>query len=245
MEVGPGIHRIASDNEVIYALDCGGAYALVDIGSERQLDAKLEQLRAKDIELEQIAALFITHNHDDHCGALARVRARIPARVVCHRLSVEKLAHCIAMPPLASDLVDYTVDDGDRVEVGKLTLQVHHLPGHTPDSVAWQLGKDFFIGDITFEWGGVGWMDVHWGSCVADYRASLQRLFRLGPAMLYPGHGNPVPMSRGLLDKALANLNHLAEADGSPINYLGRPARRRSGDEQAKIIRLSTGGWPR
>jgi len=246
MQVAPGIHRIETGNEVVYAVGCGGGTcALVDVGSGPQFPAKVEELAKDGMELKAIAAVFITHFHDDHCGAVARLREQSPARVVTHRLSVEKLPQCVAVPPIPRELVDYTVDDGDTVEVGDLTLQVHHLPGHTPDSTAWQLGKDFFVGDITFEWGGVGWMDVHWGSCVADYRGSLQQLFRLKPAMLYPGHGNPVPMTRDLLDKALANLNKLAEADGSPLDHIGHPAPRRRLDDLAKIIRLSAGLGPR
>lgn len=241
MEVAPGVYRVQSANQVIYALSCGnGCYALVDVGSEPELPAKLKALGELGIALDHIGAVFITHFHDDHCEALGRLRERSPVRVVAHRLSVEKPSHCIAVPGIPGELVDYTVEHGDTVEIGDLSLTAHHLPGHTPDSVAWQLGKDFFVGDITFDWGGVGWMDAHWGSHVGDYRASLQQLFRLKPAMLYPGHGQPVAMSRELLDKALANLNALAEADGSPINYIGRPATRRRKDSLPKTIRLST-----
>jgi len=245
MEVASGVYRAQSDNEVIYALACGnGCYALVDVGSEPQLSAKLEQLAKQGIGPKHVGAVLVTHFHDDHCGALARLRGESPARVVTHRLSVEKPTYCIAAPGIPRELVDYTVEDGDTVEIGDLSLLVRHLPGHTPDSVAWQLGQDFFVGDVTFDWGGVGWMDVHWGSCVADYRTSLHHLYRLKPAMLYPGHGQPVAMTRELLEKALANLERLAEADGSPINYLGHAAPRRRSDSLPKIIRLSTAVAP-
>ncbi len=245
MEVVPGIYRVQSGNEVIYALACGeGSYALVDVGSEPELPAKLEELRKDGIDPKHVSAVLITHFHHDHCGALPRLRQQAPARVVTHRLSVEKPAYCVAVPGIPKELVDYTVEDGDQVEIGNLALLVRHLPGHTPDSVAWQLGQDFFVGDITFDWGGVGWMDAHWGSCVADYRSSLQHLLRLKPAMLYPGHGQPVAMTRELLDKALANLTNLAEADGSPINYIGHAAPRRRSDSPPKTIRLSRAAGP-
>lgn len=241
MEVAAGVWRVQSGNEVIYALDCGeGCYALVDVGSAREFPAKLEALRACGITPEHIGAVFVTHFHEDHCGALAALKEQSAARVLCHRLSVEVPSYCIAVSGIPKALADYRVDDGDQVEIGKLSLTVHHLPGHTPDSVAWQFGQDFFVGDLIFEWGGVGWMDVHWGSHVGDYRSSLQQLFRLQPKMLYPGHGEPVAMSRELLDKALANLNALAEADGSPIKDLGRPAVRRHSDVPPKTVRLST-----
>ena len=145
MEVAPGIYRVQSGNEVIYALACGeGCYALIDVGSEPELPAKLEELGKDGIDPKHVGAVFITHFHHDHCGALPRLRQQAPARVVTHRLSVEKPSYCVAVPGIPKELVDYTVDDGDQVEIGNLALVVRHLPGHTPDSVAWQLGQDFF-----------------------------------------------------------------------------------------------------
>ena len=239
MEAGPGIYRAESAGEVIYALDCGGAYALVDVGSAAAFPAKLEQLQAQGIAPEQIAAVLITHHHADHCEALARLRQECSPRVVTHRLTVERLAYCSASEPVARELVDYTVDEGDAVEVGDLKLEVYHLPGHTPDSVAWQLGPALFVGDIIFCDGGIGWMDVHWGSCVSDYRASLSRLPRLQADTIYPGHRGFGPITRETVEEALRRLTRIAEIDGSPLAALGRPAPRRRSDEPAKVIRLS------
>jgi len=239
MQVGPRIYRAEAVGEVIYALDCGGAYALVDVGSPPSLREKLDQLRGDGLHPANLAAVFITHHHSDHTQALERVRSEFSPRVVAHRLAVEKLARCPAFEPIARSLVDYTVDEGDAVEIGDLQLEVHHLPGHTPDSIAWQLGPALFCGDVIFSEGGIGWMDVHWGSCVSDYRASLERLTRLKVSTIYPGHGNHGPLSRELVEEAIRRLTLLAEADGSPIAHLGSPAPRRRSDEPSKVIRLS------
>jgi len=239
MQVGPGIWRAESAGEVVYALDCGGGYGLVDVGSAPALPAKLEQLREDGIDPAKIAAVLVTHNHQDHAGALARLRAELSPRVITHRLCVEHLGYCCAVSPIDRELVDYTVDEGDAVEVGETALQVYHLPGHTPDSIAWQRDQDLFVGDIIFCDGGIGWMDVHWGSCVSDYRASLLRLQRLRFRNFYPGHRECGPITRATIDEALKRLSYLAEADGSPIGHLGHVAPRRSPDEPAKSIRLS------
>jgi len=167
-------------------------------------------------------------------------RAQAALRVVAHRLAVQHLTSCLAAPPVPDELVDYTVDDGDTVEVGDLTFHVHHLPGHTPDAVAWQLGDSLFVGDVIFCDGGIGWMDAHWGSCVPDYRASLQRLLRLKADKIYPGHRACGPIKRQTIEQALERLKLLAEAEGSPLAALGRSAPRRSSDEPTKIIRLAT-----
>ena len=240
MKVGPGVFRAESAGQVIYALDCGDAYALIDVGAAPEFPAKLDQLQQDGLDPNRIAAVLITHHHDDHVDALAHVCAEHSPRVVTHRLSVEQLPHCIASAPIDPNLVDYTVDEGDTVEIGNLSLQVHHLPGHTADSIIWQLDQDFFVGDVIFCDGGIGWMDAHWGSCVTDYRSSLQRLLRLKVNNIYPGHRQCGPITRDTINEALKNLNQLAEADGNPLAYLGRTAPRRRPDEPAKIIRLST-----
>jgi glyoxylase-like metal-dependent hydrolase (beta-lactamase superfamily II) len=238
MQIASGIYRAESSGEVIYALDCGQGYALVDCGSAPGLPAKFDCLRADGIDPGKIAAVFITHHHGDHCQALGRMRKELSPRVVAHRLAVERLAHCTASEPIPRELVDYTVDEGDTVEVGDLTIEVHHLPGHTADSVAWQLGPNLFVGDIIFADGGIGWMDVHWGSCVSDYRSSLLRLPRLKAQVIYPGHRDHGPLTRGTIDEALRRLTALSDADGSPLAALGRPAPRRHPEGPSTLVRL-------
>ena len=240
MEVAPGIYRAESRNEVIYALDCGGAHALVDVGGEAGLAAKLDQLEADGIGLSTVAALFITHCHDDHAGAVPRLRAERSPRVVAHRLAAEQLRYCPAYTPLEGSMVDYTVDEGDTVEIGELSFQVHHMPGHTPDTVLWQLSDSLFVGDLIRCDGTIGWMDVHWGSCVSDYRSSLQRLARLPVKYIYPGHGECCQLTRESVEEALRRLDALARADGNLLTAMGRPAPRRPADTPTKIVRLPT-----
>ncbi len=215
MQVKPGIFRVQSINQVIYALDCGGAYALVDCGDETELENKLAALRADGISPDHIVAVLLTHFHWDHSGALAKLRELVPLQVVAHRHSIEPLTHT---EPLDRNLVDHTVDDGDIIEIGTTRLHVYHLPGHTHDSVAYQWGQELFIGDITFEWAGIGWMDVHWGSCVSQYKDSLNRMLSLRPATLYPGHGGMCTLSEYSIAHAIGNLDILEKIDGSPID---------------------------
>ena len=240
MIVAPGVHRAESHNEVIYALDCGGACALVDVGSEPALAGKLRQLEADGIELSAIAAVFVTHCHQDHAGAIRLLRSNQFPRVVIHRLACEHLRSCPAYTPVDPSLVDYTVDEGDIVEIGDLAFLAHHLPGHTPDSVAWQVGDRLFVGDILRCDGSLGWMDVHWGSCVSDYRSSLERLLRIEATSMHPGHGECGPFAREVVEEGLRRLEVLAEADGRLLHEMGRPAPRRPSEMPAKIVRLST-----
>jgi glyoxylase-like metal-dependent hydrolase (beta-lactamase superfamily II) len=244
MEIRPGLHRVQSINQVIYALDSGQGYVLVDVGDEKELDNKLAALKDDGIAPEQIAAVLITHFHDDHCGALAKLRALAHPKVVTHRLSI---APATLLPPIPRGLVDYTVDDGDTVEIGSLAFRVHHLPGHTHDSVVYQLpsaspsASDLFVGDLTFEWAGVGWMDIHWGSCLWQYKESLTKLLTLAPATLYPGHGGPCALSEASIYRAQNTLDILEKIDGSPL-MIGQPAKKRGEGEGRETIRIAVPG---
>ncbi len=234
MQIDSGLFHIRSSNQVIYAVDCGGRYALIDVGDESELDRKLALLRAEGIGPEQCAAVLITHFHGDHCGALAKLRGLTPVKVITHRLSVEPVTD---VPPIDRVLVDETVDEGDTIEIGTRRFLVHHLPGHTPDSIAYQLDRRFFVGDITFEWAGIGWMDIHWGSCVSQYRESLNRLLALEPEVICPGHGHACALTPEMINRALGNLDILEKMDGSPL-MVGRPAPVRGAGEARRTVRV-------
>jgi len=132
-----------------------------------------------------LARVVTTHRHADHWQALAAVVAATGARAVAH-------------PDDAGDLpvpVDEPVVDGDTVPVGASALEVIHLVGHTPGSIA-LLYRDpagspyLFTGDSLFP-GGVG---NTFGSA-ENFRTLLREvetklLDRLpDETWVYPGHG--------------------------------------------------------
>src|SRR5919202_4340185 len=98
-----------------------------------------------------LRTVVTTHGHWDHHRALPQVVAATGASTVAH-------------PADAGDLpvpVDRPVQHGDTVTVGDQTLDVVHLRGHTPGSIAlvWRgpdgAGTHVFTGDSLFP-GGVG-----------------------------------------------------------------------------------------
>ena len=132
-----------------------------------------------------LARVVTTHQHWDHHRALAAVVQATGARTAAGRADADAL-------PVP---VDERLDHGDTVRVGELSLEVVHLRGHTPGSVALVLRSadgsvHAFTGDSLFP-GGVG---NTFGS--AENFASLiddveQRLFAVLPdqTWVYPGHG--------------------------------------------------------
>lgn len=132
----------------------------------------------------RLVAVLETHGHWDHQQALAEVVDATGADVLAH-------------PDDAGDLpvpVTRLLRDGDQVEVGRLTMTVRHLVGHTPGSLALVLdagddGVHVFSGDSLFP-GGPGNTDkdpARFASLMDDLEG---KLFSLPDGTwVYPGHG--------------------------------------------------------
>ncbi|MGX5657154.1 MBL fold metallo-hydrolase [Geodermatophilus nigrescens] len=162
------------------------AYLLQDAATGQALlvDAAAEPdvLRALigDADLRTVVT---THGHWDHHRALPDVVAATGATTVAHAADAGDL-------PVA---VDRTVAHGDTVEVGEQVLEVVHLRGHTPGSIAlvWRggdAGTHVFTGDSLFP-GGLGrtTSPEDFTSLMDDLES---RLFVLpDDTWFYPGHG--------------------------------------------------------
>jgi glyoxylase-like metal-dependent hydrolase (beta-lactamase superfamily II) len=127
-----------------------------------------------------------THRHADHWQALPMVVDATGAVTVAGAADADEL-------PVD---VDERVADGDRVAVGRSELEVVHLVGHTPGSIALlyddpEGSPHVFTGDSLFP-GGVG----NTRGSAADFESLLNdvttKLFDRLPdeTWVYPGHGD-------------------------------------------------------
>jgi len=138
-----------------------------------------------------------THRHYDHWQALAAVAEKFATRQIAHRLDASEL-------PVPADA---TVEHGDTVAVGQAQLEVIHLRGHTPGSIALLYrGADrphLFTGDSLFPGGpGKTWSADDFASLMDDLE---ERVFGTLPdeTWVYPGHGDDTTLG--------AERPHLAE----------------------------------
>jgi len=150
-----------------------------------------------------LATIVTTHQHWDHHRALKAVTERTGAVTVAGR------ADSAAITEQTGVRIDDQVEDGDTVEFGDVRLQVIHLVGHTPGSIALLYDDPdgtphLFTGDSLFP-GGVGNTFGDEGafrSLIAD--VSTKIFDRLpDETWFYPGHGNDSTLG--------AERPHLAE----------------------------------
>jgi glyoxylase-like metal-dependent hydrolase (beta-lactamase superfamily II) len=170
--------------------------AFVDPGGD--LDRLTEAARANNVTVEKI---LVTHGHIDHCG-MAGVLAEqlgVPiegphpddkfwidmATVVGERYGI---------PGAAPFTPDRWLQNGDKVTVGELTLDVYHTPGHTPGHIVFHHPESHLaiVGDVLFQ-GSIGRTDFPRGDHASLIRSITDRLWPLGDDTAFvPGHG---PMS--------------------------------------------------
>ena len=132
-----------------------------------------------------LITVVTTHQHPDHWQALEAIVGITQPNVLAH-------------PDDASGLpipVTETVDDGDVISFGDASIEVIHLRGHTPGSIALLYTGDperphLFTGDSLFPGGpGKTTSPENFTSLMDDLES---KVFARLPdeTWVYPGHGN-------------------------------------------------------
>jgi len=126
-----------------------------------------------------------THAHADHLSAASVIRERAGAKVAVGAGIAE--VQRVFAPLLSVDDVDARdfdrlLEDGDRLPLGELGIEVIATPGHTPACVTYRVGDAAFVGDTMFMPDyGTARCDFPGGDARQLYR-SMRRILSLPPA---------------------------------------------------------------
>jgi glyoxylase-like metal-dependent hydrolase (beta-lactamase superfamily II) len=144
---------------------------------------------AKQDEMEITHAL-VTHTHPDHVGGgfagmaidgVTELLEKCKAKVVVHKAEAEFLKGLSSSDMIKSD-------NGDKIDVGGIDIELMHTPGHTPGSQCFLVDGRVVSGDTMFI-DACGRVDFPGGNAEQMYYSLTQKLAALpDDTILFPGH---------------------------------------------------------
>lgn len=151
--------------------------------------------------------ILLTHDHLDHTGVLDSLRSQLKIPLATHLGNT----HQLKTPP------EIILEDGGRLALGELNIEVLHTPGHTPGSLCFKIGKIVIAGDTIFP-GGPGKTNSP-----ANFRQILssitEKIFKLpDDTVLFPGHGPETTVAKAKEEYAVfASRSHKTDLCGDVL----------------------------
>lgn len=178
--------------------------AIIDPGMSRpeEFDAMEKFIAREDLK---ITHLINTHLHIDHAIADSWVSDKYGVPVEGHAddrtlgLILAQQAQRFGIKGVDLRVeIGHELRDGDIVKIGRGSLKVLHVPGHSQGSIALYDEADRFVivGDTLFE-GSIGRTDLMGGNHRQLVDAIKNKLLTLPrDTMVYSGHGDPTTIGR-------------------------------------------------
>ena len=146
-------------------------------------------------------AIFLTHAHFDHIGAVDRLRKEFAIPLYIHEAEVSwlsdpmkngsgkyaELPNYVVAPPTEENIIR----NEQKFTLGTFEFDAVFTPGHSPGSVSYIFREEGFaiVGDTLFE-RSVGRTDLIGGSTKILLQSINDKLLVLDDDMyIYPGHG--------------------------------------------------------
>ncbi|MBY6241138.1 MBL fold metallo-hydrolase [Methylosinus sp. Sm6] len=239
VRVAPATRRVIAPNPGAFTFTgtCSyilgeGEVAIVDPGPA--IASHIEALLAA-IEGERLRYILVTHTHRDHSPAARLLKERAGATVAGCAPYAPPPDLSVTGPGLdAAHDRDYAPDrvlaDGERIDVGGLTVEAVATPGHTTNHLCFALCEEraLFTGDHVMGWATT--VVAPPDGSMGDYVSSLEKLRARDDRLYWPAHGGPVrePQRylRALLhhrrQRELAIMQRLGEGDETIATMVAR-----------------------
>ena len=149
--------------------------------------------------------IWLTHGHVDHVGGAAALKASLKVSIEGpHKGDLFLLQHvaenarAFGIWDAANVTPDRWLEEGDQIQVGELTFDVLHCPGHSPGSVVYfnPVQRLAIVGDVLFA-GSIGRTDLPGGEHRQLIESIRNKLLSLGDDVaIICGHGPTTTIGR-------------------------------------------------
>ena len=220
-------HQVATERGCqSYFIACEDSCMAVVIDPEdSQVDRYLGLAAQEGVSLHYV---LDTHTHADHFSGTTELARKLNVPIIMHRNS-------------QAPFVDMRVDDGEKINLGKLSLNIMHTPGHTDDSISVHVEDRVFTGD-TLLIGGCGRTDLPSGDPDQLYDSLFNKLLRLAPeTLVYPAHIYSRRESSSIAEEAAENPRLQLKERGEFVTQM-RKLTLREPDHLSEALRTNLSG---
>ena len=141
-------------------------------------------LSAAEKEGLAIVKIVNTHGHGDHTAGNAKLKSLTGAKIIIHERDADRYPEA-----------DIQLSNEETLQLGEITFEIIHTPGHTPGGICLHAQGNLFTGDTLFV-GDSGRTDLA-GGHRPTLGKSIRRLMKLPhDTIIWPGHNyGPTPSS--------------------------------------------------
>ena len=175
----------------VYLFGCAESREAAVVDPAWDVQAILKLAQKSDLKIRHI---LVTHGHPDHINGLEALLEATNATVYLHSDEVEYMHEVARSFGMSTEFMTRrsgnvrTVADGEKICVGKLTVQCLHTPGHSPGSLCFLVENCLFSGDTLFV-DACGRIDMPGGDPQKMWWSLNHTLHALDDnTIIYPGH---------------------------------------------------------
>jgi len=142
--------------------------------------------------------IWLTHGHVDHVAGATDLKTNLKVSIEGpHKDDLFLLQHVVetgrsyGMWNASNVTPDRWLEEGDQVQIGELTFDVLHCPGHSPGSIVYfnPVQRLAIVGDVLFA-GSIGRTDLPGGDYQQLIESIKDKLLPLGDDVaIISGHG--------------------------------------------------------
>jgi len=195
-----------SDNfSYIIADEISKEAAVVD--SSYNADEIIKVIKNERLKLKYV---INTHGHSDHTAGNTELVSIFGAKLVAHKQS--KMQY------------DLAVNEGDTLDVGKISIKIIYTPGHTTDSICLLVDNQKLLTGDTLFVDECGRTDFPSGNTKSMYESLFSKLLKLNNNVeVYPGHDYGIKPSSTIGEEKRSNYTLQPRSLKDFIDFMSQP----------------------